>query len=117
MLTFPQTPYITLCLLVHAWWVARKSKQYVLAINFLTSNRTYKGSKIEWDEDECAAPLPKPQFRQENAAPKKKDDAPIANRFHLLNMDDSESGSLDDDEFDNSGITLSSVQSTALFVT
>lgn len=54
----------------------------------LTINSTYKGSKIEWDSDECAAPLERPQqYRQETAAPRKKD-APVMNRFQLLNMDD-----------------------------
>ena len=52
--------------------------------------RTYKGSKIDWDDDECAAPLEKPQVtRRDNVQPKKKD-APVMNRFQLLNMDSAE---------------------------
>jgi hypothetical protein len=56
-------------------------------------------------------------LRKENIAPKKKDDTPLANRFHVLNMDDTEGGSFDDEELDNGGITLLSVRSTALLVT
>lgn len=71
----------------------------------LTLCSTYKGSKIEWDNDECAAPLERPlQTRKENISPKKKD-APLMNRFQLLNLD----GTDDDSESDNhdaSGITL-----------
>lgn len=80
----------------------------------LTKDRTYKGFKIEWDIDECAAPLERPtQHRKENVPPKKKD-APPMNRFHLLNLDDDEhdeeSSALgDDDEHDSSGITLPSI--------
>ncbi|TVY64262.1 Negative regulator of differentiation [Lachnellula suecica] len=66
----------------------------------MMSRATYKGSKIEWDYDECAAPLQvPPKYQKENIQPKKKD-APL-NRFHLLNMDDD-----DDDELDSSGLSL-----------
>jgi hypothetical protein len=75
-------------------------------------NSTYKGSKIEWDDDECAAPLVKPQqIRQENNAPKKKNNAPLMNRFHLLNMDGTEDSSLEDEDHDASGITFQSAVS------
>ena len=73
--------------------------------HLLTACSTYKGSKIDWDNDECAAPIDKPQqCRKENLAPKKKD-APIMNRFQLLNMDGTEDGS-EDDDLDTSGITF-----------
>ncbi|KAE9374740.1 hypothetical protein N431DRAFT_543975 [Stipitochalara longipes BDJ] len=71
----------------------------------MMSRATYKGAKIEWDNDECAAPLEKPTLaRKENLAAKKKD-APLMNRFQLLNMDGTEDDS-DDDEHDTSGISL-----------
>ncbi|KAF8865820.1 hypothetical protein BDZ45DRAFT_796076 [Acephala macrosclerotiorum] len=85
----------------------------------MMSRSIYKGSKIEWDNDECAAPLERPlQTRRENlpAKKKKKDTAPV-NRFQLLNMDDDENESLEDeDEIDTSGITLSSVLKAGLVV-
>jgi hypothetical protein len=64
--------------------------QYGPAAN--TERRKYKGTKIEWDVDECAQPYapvaPKP--KREVSQPKK---VPAAtNRFQLLNIDD------DDDE-------------------
>ncbi|KAF4634294.1 hypothetical protein G7Y89_g3824 [Cudoniella acicularis] len=75
----------------------------------MMSRSTYKGSKIEWDSDECAAPLERPQYRRENAQPKKKD-APVMNRFELLNMDGDE-GSVEDDEHDTSGLSFPTIMS------
>lgn len=49
-------------------------------------------------------------------APKKKD-APLANRFYLLNMDGSENGSLEDDELESNGINLSGVKTSTLLIT
>lgn len=62
------------------------------------SRTTYKGSRIDWDADECAAPLPRsqPVSRQENA-PAKKKAAPMVNRFELLGMDGTDDGSIEDD--------------------
>ncbi|KAH6684129.1 hypothetical protein B0J14DRAFT_526584 [Halenospora varia] len=78
----------------------------------MMSRATYKGSKIEWDNDECAAPLEKPKYQQENVAPKKKKDAPVMNRFQLLNMED-EDGSIEDDEHDTSGLSFPTVMTAA----
>ncbi|KAK0646128.1 hypothetical protein B0T16DRAFT_412697 [Cercophora newfieldiana] len=62
------------------------------AKNCMMSRLKYKGTKIEWDVDECAQPYapvaPKP--RREVSQPKKAPAA--ANRFQLLNIDS------DDDE-------------------
>lgn len=82
----------------------------------MMSRATYKGSKIEWDEDECAGPLLKPiQFNKENIPPKKKNDAPMLNRFHLLNMDGAESGSLHEEEEKSiSGLTFQSAMPPSL---
>jgi hypothetical protein len=55
--------------------------------------------------DECAAPLEKPQaYRSESTAPKKKD-APLKNRFQLLNVD-GDDGSVESDDHDHSGLTF-----------
>lgn len=73
----------------------------------LNACRTYKGSKIEWDNDECAAALESPAFASRETRPttkKAKKEAPL-NRFQLLNMDDTED-SIDEDE--TSGIALPS---------
>ncbi|KAK0711566.1 hypothetical protein B0H67DRAFT_602335 [Lasiosphaeris hirsuta] len=54
----------------------------------MMSRAKYKGTKIEWEVDECAqpyAPLPVVKPRKEALVPKK---APITNRFQLLNLDD-----------------------------
>ena len=72
----------------------------------LTGSSTYKGSKVEWDNDECAGPLERPiQPRKENLPPKKKQ-APLVNRFQLLNMDGSEGSVSEDEDINTSGITL-----------
>ncbi|KAK0753076.1 hypothetical protein B0T18DRAFT_395935 [Schizothecium vesticola] len=59
----------------------------IYARNCMMSRFKYKGTKIEWDVDECAQPfvVPPPKPRREAPQPKK---APIANRFQLLNIDD-----------------------------
>lgn len=59
----------------------------------LTRDSKYKGTKIEYDVDECAQPfvVPPPKARREAPQPKK---APITNRFQLLNIDDED----EDDE-------------------
>lgn len=62
----------------------------------MMSRLKYKGSKIEWDADECAQPLPEvPNYRprREVRQPRKAMN-PMANRFQLLNLDD------DDDDDD-----------------
>ncbi|KAG9235534.1 hypothetical protein BJ875DRAFT_458961 [Amylocarpus encephaloides] len=70
----------------------------------MMSRSTYKGSKIKWDDDECAAPLERPQQHfKENLSPKKKKEVSL-NRFQVLNMD--EDGSEEDDDLDISGITI-----------
>jgi hypothetical protein len=70
--------------------------------------RKYKGTKIEWDVDECAQPYapvaPKP--RREVSQPKK---VPVAaNRFQLLNIDD------DDDDEDEITSTFQSKKSIGI---
>ena len=66
----------------------------------------YKGCKIEWDTDECTAALEKPQqHRRENIPPKKKN-APVMNRFQLLDLDGTEDGSQNDDQQETNGITF-----------
>ena len=64
--------------MVGVWWVADWDYS------------KYKGTKIEWDVDECAQPyvLAPPKPRREAPQPKKA--AAVANRFQLLNMDDNE---------------------------
>jgi hypothetical protein len=83
------------------------TNQELSSIVDLTISRTYKGSKIEWDDDECAAPLERPQQSQrENIVPKKKKEAPIMNRFQLLNMDDDEDSVDEEGEHDTHGISI-----------
>ncbi|RDL32097.1 Uncharacterized protein BP5553_09499 [Venustampulla echinocandica] len=79
----------------------------------MMSRTTYKGSKIDWDNDECAAALERPQqYRRENNQPKKKKGASLMNRFQLLNMDGDEDSAQDDD-LDTSGITFPTPMSSA----
>ncbi|KAL2752566.1 hypothetical protein ACRALDRAFT_2068951, partial [Sodiomyces alcalophilus JCM 7366] len=56
----------------------------------MMSRLKYKGSKIEWDADECAQPLPEAQHPKPRAQPAPARQAlnPLANRFQLLGLDD-----------------------------
>ncbi|QSZ35064.1 hypothetical protein DSL72_007928 [Monilinia vaccinii-corymbosi] len=73
----------------------------------MMSRSTYKGSKIEWDNDECAAPLERRQsFQSENPPAKKKRD-PLVNRFQLLKIDRED----DESETDTDGMGASVLQS------
>ncbi|KAL8371426.1 hypothetical protein RB595_001297 [Gaeumannomyces hyphopodioides] len=58
----------------------------------MMSRFKFKGSKIDWDVDECAQPLDRarPPKPRKETPPAKKSASAIANRFHLLNMDDDE---------------------------
>jgi hypothetical protein len=69
-----------------------------LRLNFHRSRTTYKGSRIDWDADECAAPIPRSQpASRPEIAPAKKKAPPMVNRFELLGMDGTDEGSVDDD--------------------
>ena len=64
------------------------------------SRGRYKGLKLEFYADECAQPLPAPQYPNRKTEPRmspKKQDA-MVNRFHLLNMDGTENGSASEDD-------------------
>ncbi|TPX08966.1 uncharacterized protein E0L32_009545 [Thyridium curvatum] len=56
----------------------------------MMSRALYKGSKIEWDVDECAQPYdPEPVLKpRRNSQPRKAAANPMLNRFQLLNLDD-----------------------------
>lgn len=59
----------------------------------------YKGCKIDWDVDECAQPferLTQAKPRKDNPLAKKSTEKTMANRFHLLNLEDDGDG--DEDE-------------------
>ena len=54
-----------------------------------TASRKFKRSRIEWDYDECDAPLPQPPIVTYQPEPLiKKPLNPMANRFELLSFDD-----------------------------
>jgi len=72
----------------------------------LTLCSAYRGSKVDWDEDECAASLVKPEQPPKVTVGSKTKNTHPVNRFQLLDMDESEDTSDGDD--DTSGITLQS---------
>ncbi|EOO04426.1 putative rna recognition motif containing protein [Phaeoacremonium minimum UCRPA7] len=62
----------------------------------MMSRGKYKGLKIDWELDECAQALdrmPVPVKPRKEIVPQKKTNNRMANRFHLLNLDN------DDDDF------------------
>ena len=75
---------------------------------FLTLCSAYRGSKIEWDNDECAASLINPEKPAKITTAAKAKDTSLMNRFQLLDVDESEDVSDSDDDHDTSGITLQS---------
>lgn len=62
---------------------------------------------MEWDADECAAALIKPQYRKENT-PSKKKDTPILNRFQALAIDGADDSQDDDDDNDTTVLSFQS---------
>ncbi len=69
--------------------------------------RRYKGSKIEWEVDECAQPIEVPAPKPRREPPPKKTMAGntfMKNRFQLLNIEDS------DDEDDDIASTFARVK-------
>ncbi|KAB8300213.1 hypothetical protein EYC80_000431 [Monilinia laxa] len=64
----------------------------------MMSRSTYRGSKIDWDNDECAAPLERRQSFQSENPPAKKSRTPLVNRFQLLDIDRENDGSGSDTE-------------------
>ncbi|KAI2630426.1 hypothetical protein GGS21DRAFT_524171 [Xylaria nigripes] len=72
----------------------------------MMSRAKYKGSKIEWDIDECDQPFevilkPSTKPSPQRVAPAKTPMAAIRNRFDMLRVDDDDNES--DDKFDTSG--------------
>ncbi|KAF2473498.1 uncharacterized protein BDR25DRAFT_283070 [Lindgomyces ingoldianus] len=65
----------------------------------MMSRTIYKGLRIDWYPDECAAPLPKPSLRVHTPAQAPSRPAPVTNRYTLL---DFEGNDLDSDEEDES---------------
>ncbi|KAH8596845.1 hypothetical protein B0O99DRAFT_618775 [Bisporella sp. PMI_857] len=77
----------------------------------LMSRVLYKGSKIDWDVDECAKPLVTPERPHSKVVAVQKKETSLMNRFQLLNMDttgDGSSDTNDGDDDDGSGIILPS---------
>ncbi|RDW89639.1 hypothetical protein BP6252_01671 [Coleophoma cylindrospora] len=60
----------------------------------MMSRAVYKGLRIEWDNDDCAAPLARPEHASRKPSPPaRKKATPPNNRFELLELDGSEDGS------------------------
>lgn len=61
----------------------------------IPTHSKYKGSKIDWDVDECCQALEQPSQitpRRVPVSTKKSTGNSMANRFHLLNVDDDGDG-------------------------
>ncbi|RWA13876.1 hypothetical protein EKO27_g1257 [Xylaria grammica] len=79
----------------------------------MMSRAKYKGSKIEWDVDECDQPFEVVQKTSLRPQPPAK--TPVAgtrNRFDMLRLDDDDNNE-SDDKFDTSSEMLSTVDVTA----
>ncbi|KAF2177313.1 hypothetical protein K469DRAFT_732964 [Zopfia rhizophila CBS 207.26] len=71
----------------------------LFARTYMMSRTAYKGLRIEWYPDECAAPLPKPSLRAQTLAqaiPAKP--VSITNRYTLLDIDGTDADSDEDEE-------------------
>ncbi|KAL3425724.1 hypothetical protein PVAG01_02515 [Phlyctema vagabunda] len=73
----------------------------------MKSRAIYRGSKIEWDADECALPIeiPSTDFQNDDEKSMIHETTVPKNRFELLSMERSKGGS-DTDDFDESGATF-----------
>lgn len=81
------------------------------------SRASYKGLKLEWDDDECSLPLPEPKpVPSVSAVPKTKISKNPVNRFQLLGIDgdDTEDGREEDDDDDDDA--MSTTNMTALTI-
>ncbi|KAI1116124.1 hypothetical protein F5Y14DRAFT_408147 [Nemania sp. NC0429] len=83
----------------------------------MMSRATYKGSKIEWDGDECDQPIevaPKTSAKSlpQRGAPAKPAVAETRNRFDMLRLDDDDNNE-SDDKFDTSSEMPSTVDVAA----
>ncbi|KAI0480845.1 hypothetical protein GGR56DRAFT_292395 [Xylariaceae sp. FL0804] len=86
----------------------------------MMSRAKYKGSKIEWDVDECQQPIEaapkaptKPQAQQAPMRPGKSTGKPVRNRFDMLRLDDDDNNDESDDKFDTSSEMPGTVGVTA----
>ena len=72
----------------------------------MMSRAVYRGVQIEFFEDACSAPIPRlaSAVKKENV-PAKLQRISSANRFNLLNADESEDGSQDEHGEDESTIS------------
>jgi len=95
----------------HAYISTNSVHNAMFARTCMMSRTTYKGSRIDWDVDECATAFEETQPAPRHEVPAKKKLAPVTNRFELLNMDRTEDGSSDDEDA-SSGITLHTTLST-----
>ncbi|KAH7139202.1 hypothetical protein B0J11DRAFT_575121 [Dendryphion nanum] len=76
----------------------------------MMSRTLYKGLRIDWYPDECAAPLPRPTFKAPTLIPSVSVKmAPVSNPYAVLDMDGTESES-DEEQLTcmTSGVRLSS---------
>ncbi|KAI1355794.1 hypothetical protein F5Y01DRAFT_153161 [Xylaria sp. FL0043] len=80
----------------------------------MMSRAKYKGSKIEWDIDECDQPLETTQrtSTKPHPAPAKTPTASTRNRFDMLRLDDDDNNE-SDDKFDTSSEMPSTVDVAA----
>lgn len=75
----------------------------------MMSRTVYKGLRIDWYPDECAAPLPRPNLRVRASAqivPMKP--VPIVNRYTLLNTGSDIDSESDEESYMSSGIRVES---------
>ena len=67
------------------------------------SRSSYKGMKIEWYQDKCAAPLPQMQYasKKEHLVLPAKKLNPAVNRFQMLNIGTENSSETEEDDLGN----------------
>lgn len=83
----------------------------------IRSRAIYKGFKIDWDDDECAGlpPNARPNLSKQKINSTKRDVMP-KNRFDLLNVDDVDEESEDEEISDVSCATSDSISQTGVAV-
>lgn len=74
----------------------------------MMSRTVYKGLRIDWSPDECAAPLPRSSLKMQPPAPTiSMKPVPIANPYALLDTESDLDSDSEDESFRTNGIKVS----------
>jgi hypothetical protein len=81
----------------------------------MMSRTAYKGLRIDWCPDECAAPLPRPNLKAQTPAPATPmKPMPITNRYTLLDTGSELESDSDDGSYATHGVRVNNQWASAV---